>query len=85
MAEKVAMHPAYMFDCPACGIENFVRAMNFPLNRDDEQEVERARRCLKLDEWEEIPDGAFVTYPDRVRCGECGEEFDTVGWDEDEE
>ncbi len=69
---QVELRPAYSWDCPECGSENFARAIVPEM-------TEELRESL-LDEngiesWEE---GDFLLMPEGVKCGKCGLTFSTL-------
>lgn len=76
--EIVELHPAYFWDCPECGRENFQRTITrfFPC---PDCEGDKAHA---------VP---FVTYPETVECHHCGEIYvptdpnEDYGEDEEEE
>jgi hypothetical protein len=76
--EKVELHPAYSWDCPECGSEQFARGIVFEPSAEDE-------RLMR--ETNGVPPGEigdWVSMPTRVRCIFCRCEFETVHIREDE-
>lgn len=72
MGEKVELHQSFQWDCPACGRENFVRAVTLaPESLDDEDRADIEEQGFDPDE------GAFVTAPAEVTCGGCRRTFTT--------
>ena len=68
--EEAYLHPAYVWDCDACGHENFVRAVRMEMDEDDKE-------ALK-EEYGVDPDeeGEFLGTPDEVECENCGTEYE---------
>lgn len=58
----VELHPAHVWDCPECGIENFVRSIVFEPDAQDLQEG--------------LEPGMWMTAPDSVTCHSCATTFD---------
>ena len=65
----IELHPAYFWDCPECGRENFVRGIS-PEFTDEDLQVLKAEHGVQP--WET---GDFVMMPTNVECGECHAEF----------
>jgi ribosomal protein L37AE/L43A len=80
--EIVELSPAYMWDCPNCGRENFQRSITVALTEED-------RIHMNLSS-EEI--GSWQSYPNFITCKFCKQSFKTrhiseteiVDGDEDE-
>lgn len=85
MTIRAEMRPAYEWTCHDCGASQFESAMLAEFNEEDR--LEAAKDLGLLDEFaDEIPEdmtGDFVTYPTRVKCRECGAEFETMHHSED--
>lgn len=62
----VVMRPAFAWDCPECGCENFARGMVPDL---PEEQLVAMRDEQGIEPWE---DGDFVMMPERVKCDHCG-------------
>jgi hypothetical protein len=60
--DPVELHPAHVWDCPECGIENFCRCVFF---EPDAQDMEMG-----------IEQGMWLTAPDQVTCTSCATTFD---------
>ena len=56
--QKVELHPAFMFDCPSCGKENFLRAIYF-------EEMNRGPLPEGFD------NGSVVSIPETFICQHC--------------
>lgn len=67
----VELRPAYVWDCPECGRENFMRGL-VPEFSDEDREALRQEHGITP--WDE---GDFVMMPDRVECKHCSEVFCT--------
>jgi hypothetical protein len=76
---KIELHPAYAWDCDACGRENFVRGLVAEMS---EEELADARERFGLESWEM---GGFLRVPVVVVCQFCGADFETVPDDLDED
>ena len=68
----VTLRPAYAWDCPDCGRENFERGV---VPEFSEEDLEELRGECGVQPWEE---GAFVTMPEEVECRHCGLSFATL-------
>lgn len=76
LTEKtVEMIPAYMWDCPHCGQENFQRSVSVTLTDEDREQM-----GLEEDE-----DGSWQTFPTTVCCRSCGKRFGTKHLNDDSE
>lgn len=94
--DHVELLPAYLWDCPACGRENFQRTVTRFLDPHDEADAECIAALYGEEMLEHARDGHehgkvgihAQSTPDRVTCRHCDEEFHVarsgVG-DEDEE
>ena len=78
MMEKVEMNPAFMWDCPECGRENFARAIVPELS--DEERMEMCQD-YGIDPWDE---GNWMTMPEKVTCHACRKEFEAVHYGDDD-
>ena len=67
----VELHPAYMWDCPECGAENFERGVIVEM---DEEGIQALRRDYGV---EDAVTGDFMMAPEEVTCRKCGKEFTT--------
>lgn len=67
----VEMHPAFFWDCPECGTENFERAISPELS---ESELEALREDHGVNVWES---GEFLMMPLKVTCKRCNKAFVT--------
>lgn len=72
MSDQIDLQPAYCWDCPDCGVTNFIAA-------DSESDVEREqsiRDALKLGANEPLPpdvdDIRIHALPELLKCGKCG-------------
>jgi hypothetical protein len=68
----VVLHPAYFWDCPECGRENFSRGIVPEMSDTDRDEL---RNDYGVQPWEE---GDFVMMPDSVECQYCHAVFATT-------
>lgn len=71
----VELHQAFLWSCPDCLQDNFERAVQI-----SPEEIEsRGIDILDYSDWkEDRGDGFFLMAPDRVKCPNCGSEFETV-------
>lgn len=79
MADRpiVALEQAWVWQCPDCAAENFVKSV--PVESLSEQPEDVIRAVLDLEPHQPIPDnveGEFVTAPECVMCRKCGKRFD---------
>ena len=68
--EQAYLHPAYVWDCDACGQENFVRAVRVEMTEEDEVAMKEEYGVEPFEE------GCFLGTPDEVRCVGCGTEYE---------
>lgn len=88
--ELVELHDAFMWDCPECGVENFLRAIRYFRNDLSPEDVEDIIEDMELDgieEFEELFSTGFalVSAPSEVVCKQCKQEFQTLTPDEQNE
>jgi len=65
--EIVELSPAYMWDCPNCGRENFQRSITLAMSDED-----RLHMGLGPEE-----SGCWQSYPDTVICRFCEQQYKT--------
>lgn len=74
MSQPVELNVAYVWDCDACGRENFVRAVVVEMTEEDQVE-----QCVQYGgepaDWET---GQWMTRPEEVTCQHCGATFPTT-------
>lgn len=71
---KVALNPAYSWDCDNCGKENFQRSISMYLDPNDEDDASVIERMHG-----EVDPGrkyCVQTSPDNVTCQYCGRTFE---------
>ena len=76
--DTVELAPAYSWDCPECGRENFQRCVSHVLDRNDPEDADLIRASLGIPDGEPIPPrvgGQMQTRPNRVTCRHCGTEY----------
>ena len=71
MSEKVELIPAFQWDCPECGRENFARGIVLEASS---EEVQALREKFGVEPGEE---GCFMGQPTEVTCAHCDELFET--------
>jgi hypothetical protein len=69
---QIVLRPAYVWDCPECGREVFVRGI-VPEMADED--LVALREEHGIEPWEE---GDFVMLPETVVCPECSASFETM-------
>ena len=74
----VELHPAHVWDCPECGIENFCRGVVVEL---DEDGMRHMREEYGI---EDAETGDFLMAPEEVVCANCDMTFATLDFREDE-
>lgn len=72
--EKVDIFTAFCWDCPECGVENFIRGRTRCLEELNEDEIKKG---MDLDDWQDIPPGNLVAVPTDVTCDVCGKTYET--------
>ena len=70
ITEIVDVHPAWVWDCPECGIENFARSVVSGMTAEEEEIM---RETHDLDDSET---GFWQTAPLTVECFDCETEFE---------
>jgi hypothetical protein len=66
----IELHGAYVWDCDACGRENFTRGLAPCLSDDEAQEL-REEHGIEPHET-----GNWTLRPESVTCAHCGSEFE---------
>lgn len=75
--KTVIIHLAFAFECPDCGQQTFVESVIREFNEEDKPDAE--------EDLGEVPrTGDWVTHPETVMCGSCGEEFRALNQGESE-
>lgn len=79
MSELVELHPAFIWDCPECGREQFERGIVAEFSEED--------RDAMMEEQGLNPglDGDWMLAPDQVTCNACGAVFKTKHMGEEED
>lgn len=81
----IVLDNAFYFECPDCGLGNFVRSE--PMQFDSEEEYHET--CVDLgiiESWQPAPPpGAIVVEPDSVICSYCNETYEARHPCDDEE
>ncbi len=70
MAENVELHPAFVWDCPSCGCENFCRTIVREFDEETEAELRDELGVQPYDQ------GYFFMKPKTVTCNGCKKLFD---------
>lgn len=68
--EKVELLPAFLWTCPACGLDNFERTVVVEFSPEEMQEL---RRLHGIKNWRQ---GDFLTSPKDVTCFSCKADFE---------
>jgi predicted RNA-binding Zn-ribbon protein involved in translation (DUF1610 family) len=69
--KTVEVQLAFLFTCPECGKENFVKSVFHEFDPDEQREL--------TEELGERPEtGGWVTHPECVACPACGSEFRAI-------
>ncbi len=76
--QKVELHTAYVWDCEACGRENFCRSVVVEFSEEDRLEMAKEHGV-------EFETGEWVQRPDEVICQHCGAEFETEDIHQDDD
>jgi rubredoxin len=71
--EEVELLPAYMWDCPECGGENFERGIVPEMSEEDKAELREEHGVVE--------DGHWMLMPSKVTCRHCEATFDTKVYD----
>lgn len=76
---KVELQPAFQWDCPNCGVQNFARGLVPEMSEEESQEL---REDFGLEPWDQ---GTWMAMPTQVTCSTCGRPFDTLHYGDDED
>ena len=76
LVHMVVLNPAYSWDCPDCGAENFVRGI-IPEMSEIEYKVTKADLGIEPGD-----DGEIMLMPEEVTCCDCGGTFPTTHYGE---
>lgn len=68
----VTLNPAYSWDCPECGVENFERGIVPEMSP---EELAQTKADMGMEPWEE---GEIMMMPTSVVCRGCGASFATL-------
>lgn len=68
---SVELHPAHVWDCENCGLENFCRSVRPSLTEEEVEELRDEHGIQPFDT------GEFLTAPNVVICRYCGHKFET--------
>ena len=77
--QKVELIPAFLWDCPECGKENFERTVVAELSQEELIELKFEHGV------EPNSEGNFLTSPTSVDCRHCGTSFNTVDYGQSDE
>ena len=75
--EEIDLVQAFMWTCPECAEDHFVRAITVQMTR--EEMTKELREMGQLEEWEEIPEDeehVWTMAPNKVEC--CGKTYKTA-------
>jgi len=72
----VELHPAFFWDCPECGVENFCRGIVPEFSEEERAEL---REEHGVNPWEQ---GSFVMQPEVVTCAECKAAFKAAHYED---
>ena len=70
MVETVELHHAFSWICDNCGKRNFERGISSEMSPED-LELAKSQDGIDLEEM-----GDFVLAPDKVKCKNCGTEYE---------
>lgn len=69
---QVELIPAFMWDCPECGIENFQRSISVSVDPGE----------LGIDDAPENATVSVMTTPETVKCRDCKTRFEVLAFGE---
>jgi hypothetical protein len=72
----VTLNPAYSWDCPECGAENFERGIVPEMSP---EELAATKAEMGIEPWDE---GSLMMMPTQVTCRGCGVKFATLHYHE---
>lgn len=70
--EPVELHPAFVWDCEECGLQNFELAIRVELSPEEMAEM-REEQGIDPD-WQ----GDWLSAPSEVTCRHCGKAFEAL-------
>jgi len=76
--DQVELRPAYVWDCPECGREVFIRGIVPEMASEEDEEL---RDEFGIQPYEE---GDWVMMPKEVTCSHCKMKFPTLHFGEQE-
>lgn len=83
--QKVEMHGAYVYDCPECGVENWQRCVTEFLDKNKPEHAETIEEMYGLEALNsDYTAFRFVTYPNVVKCKECGRIYKPIAPGQDD-
>ena len=87
--ESVELHEAFMWDCPSCGRENFVRAIRVyreDLTTNDIEDLLEEFELADVSELDELfeQDMILTMAPSQVTCKDCANTFPADSGEDDE-
>ena len=68
------LHPAAVWDCDECGVENYVRQIKHDMSGDDREWVKEKFGFTEF----ELQEKEFYQMPLVITCRQCGTQFDSV-------
>lgn len=77
--EQAELHPAYEWQCDACGSQNFESGIVHEFSAEETAEL---REEYDVEPWET---GSWVSYPVQVICRQCGTTYDAKHWGDDDD
>lgn len=78
MSGRAELHPAYVWDCPDCGQENFCRSVVAEMTNEDHLQQLKSMGVVEsyaTEVPEEMRDVCWQTAPTRVICIACERAF----------
>ena len=76
--QRIETHPAFMWDCPECGREQFGRM----ITPDDPDLLEELQEGHGIMPWESVQ---WCMKPTHVSCNACGVEYEIDEGNEDDD
>jgi hypothetical protein len=73
MSEKVELRPAFAWDCPECGREQFINAIVAEFS---EEKAAELREEMGIED--EDAEGDWIFTPPEVECKYCNKIFDAI-------
>lgn len=80
-APKIALEPAFRWECPSCGTGNYDDGVFLEITPQEQRIMADVHEC----DPSEFRTGDWLGAPETVKCSKCGDEFDVMPMELDED